>query len=665
MAATIAPAETQQHIVEQIVAIEEQPSVTTAASEERVEESVAPLPTSTAIAIPAPILGKGFDLKRASISSVDSDISLSYDATPFYPRSLQQQQQQQQHMSSSANNSSGSGTDDGGHRHHSAATTNNAAVVNNTDSSDSAYEGGRPCGMSGDESAPFVAPDDETTKRILDQVEFYFSDANIVKDAFLLKHVRRNKEGYVSLKLISSFKRVKHLAKDWRAVAFAISKSDKLEVNESGTKLRRKEPLPAYDQTTPSRTVVAINLAEEKPVTIESVAELFRGCGEIALIRVLRPGNPIPSDVRHFVNKHPEMGGNVSALIEFVRTESAHNAITKDWSAEKAKDGQSMCVLELNAPASKKKAAAAAKKSPMNRLFDSEYSSSCQSGSESEDVRQQKMRMQRKVSANTLMRSDSSWNQRKWSRDSGTDSSGSGMYSSRRGEPYVPPSQQLQQQQQHHHAQPGDYGGGGGHRRMSSGWDSSSESYYSGRSRSSSGVSIPETFGMRRFSLANRPEPYQPQQQQQQQQQCCCCGHNQPPLPLPPPQHHQQQQHQQSMAIRRHSSQENHHYDMRRCSSSSSGSGSDMMMIRKDSTSDFCCGPQRDGFYNWSRKSSSSSIGDGRRLSVDSDSSGSRGRRPSLGLVTPDNVVRMPKGPDGCGSRGFQREPLMDSTLYE
>lgn len=638
MAATTATAETQQ-IVEHVAEEQTQQSIETV-EQQFTEDSVAPLPASktASVTAPVPIVGKAFDLKRASISSVDSDISLSYDAAPFYPRSLNQKGGM-----SSANNSSGSGTDDGV-RHHSATT----GAINVTDSSDSAYEGGQL--KSGDESAPFVAPDEETTKRILDQVEFYFSDTNIVKDAFLLKHVRRNKEGYVSLKLISSFKRVKHLAKDWRAVAHAISTSEKLELNESGTKLRRKEALPAYDQTTPSRTVVAINLAEEKPVTIETVAELFRGCGEIALIRVLRPGNPIPSDVRHFVNKHPEMGSNVSALVEFVRTESAHNALSKDWTAEKAKDGQSMCVLELNAPASKKKATAAAKKSPMNRLFDSEYSSSCQSGSEAEDVRQQKMRMQRKVSASTLMRSDSSWNQRRWSRDS--DSTGS-SYSRR--DSYIPP---MQQQQQHNMQQ--SAGGGGdymGHRRMSSGWDSSSESYYSGRSRSSSGVSIPETFGMRRYSLANsRPEPHQ---QPQQQQPCCCCGHGQPP----------QQMQQQSVAMRRHSSQENHHqYDMRRCSSSSSGSD---MMMRKDSTSDFCCGPQpRDnGFHNnWSRKSSSSSMGEGgpgRRLSVDSDSSGGRGRRPSLGLVTPDNVVRMPKGPDGCGNRGFQREPLVDSTLYE
>jgi len=98
------------------------------------------------------------------------------------------------------------------------------------------------------EETPFEEPDDDLCEKITQQVEFYFSDANITKDKFLLKHVKRNKEGFVSLKLISSFKRVKHLTKDWRQVAFAIKKcSDRLEVNELETKVRRLEDLPAYD----------------------------------------------------------------------------------------------------------------------------------------------------------------------------------------------------------------------------------------------------------------------------------------------------------------------------------------------------------------------------------------------------------------------------------
>ena len=85
-------------------------------------------------------------------------------------------------------------------------------------------------------------PSDDLCESIVQQVEFYFSDANITKDKFLLKHVKRNKEGFVSLKLISSFKRVKHLTKDWRQVAVAIEKkSKKLEVNDLKTKVRKCE----------------------------------------------------------------------------------------------------------------------------------------------------------------------------------------------------------------------------------------------------------------------------------------------------------------------------------------------------------------------------------------------------------------------------------------
>lgn len=230
-----------------------------------------------------------------------------------------------------------------------------------------------------EEETPFEPPDEELANRIMNQVEFYFSDENITRDAFLLKHVKRNKEGYVSLKLISSFKRVKHLAKDWRVVAYALQKSTKLEVNEAQTKLRRVDPLPLLDQTTPSRTVVAINLPMEKP-TIENVVEMFREYGEISLIRILRPGNPLPAEIRSFANKHPEIMDSVSALIEFERTESAKAAIE-----QLGTDGQGgMQVIELNAPVGDKKKRTQSKKTAVSKLMEGELSSSCQSSSEAE-----------------------------------------------------------------------------------------------------------------------------------------------------------------------------------------------------------------------------------------------------------------------------------------
>lgn len=318
---------------------------------------------------------------------------------------------------------------------------------------------------------PFVAPDEELSKRIVDQVEFYFSDVNITKDAFLLKHVKRNKEGYVSLKLISSFKRVKHIARDWRVVAYALRQSTKLEINEAGTKLRRMDPLPAYDQTTPSRTVVAINLPHDKP-TIESVAELFRPCGDIALVRILRPGNPIPADVRSFVTKHPEMHGVVSALVEFVRTESALAAASKrDWDWRYAAgDLSGMRVLELNAPAAppaptKKRNA---KKNILGKVAADHDYSSCQSDN----------LQQRRGSSPLDTIHSKHWLQRRYSRDSGCEDGYGYHRAPSSGSLYGSGSEYSRSRS--NSSASFDMTANMNTRRMSAGWDSGSESCCSG-----------------------------------------------------------------------------------------------------------------------------------------------------------------------------------------
>lgn len=183
---------------------------------------------------------------------------------------------------------------------------------------------------SSDEELPIEIPDDDFCEKIAEQVEYYFSDDSLLRDAFLLKHVRRNKEGFVSLKLVSSFKRVRALTKDWRVVGIAIKrKSKKIELNDVETKIRRVDALPLYDETMPSRTVVATNLPYEK-LTIEKVSDIFSKCGEIALVRILRPNAPIPADVRQFVNKHPELQQNECALVEFTESHAARRAQNMD-----------------------------------------------------------------------------------------------------------------------------------------------------------------------------------------------------------------------------------------------------------------------------------------------------------------------------------------------
>ncbi|XP_063974045.1 la-related protein 6 [Diachasmimorpha longicaudata] len=315
---------------------------------------------------------------RDSISSVDSDLSLSFD---------RRGSKGEEADLSDCN----SGTDDNERLSNSQTQCDNSHNNIKVTSEVSRPEEHEASQVPEDPQQEIITVSDDLAEKIASQVEFYFSDENIVKDAFLLKHVKRNKEGYVSLKLISSFKRVKHLSRDWRVVGASLrAKSTKLQVNEQGTKLRRLDPLPQYDQTLPSRTVVAARLPVDK-ITIESVAELFGQCGEIALIRILKPGHPVPAEIRQAIAKKSEVGiDEECAVIEFTDSAAARAAVGLSLGEAK------MFELQTSASEKKRKQAlvakegqgAAVKKSAGNRIAAARQnaynSSSCPSGSDEE-----------------------------------------------------------------------------------------------------------------------------------------------------------------------------------------------------------------------------------------------------------------------------------------
>ncbi|KAL2318216.1 hypothetical protein Fmac_032092 [Flemingia macrophylla] len=97
--------------------------------------------------------------------------------------------------------------------------------------------------------------DDETAKRVVRQVEFYFSDSNLPRDNFLKKTVSESEDGMVSLALICSFNRMrKHLnlgddksaevtEETVKAVAQTLRNSTLLRVSEDGSKVGRATEL--------------------------------------------------------------------------------------------------------------------------------------------------------------------------------------------------------------------------------------------------------------------------------------------------------------------------------------------------------------------------------------------------------------------------------------
>src|SRR4051794_1960828 len=83
-----------------------------------------------------------------------------------------------------------------------------------------------------------------TEEKVLKQFEFYFSDSNLPNDKFLRSQVANNLEGFVSIDLLASFKRIQDLTKDIKVVISALSKSKMLEVDQEGKNVRRITPLP-------------------------------------------------------------------------------------------------------------------------------------------------------------------------------------------------------------------------------------------------------------------------------------------------------------------------------------------------------------------------------------------------------------------------------------
>ncbi|XP_053115318.1 la-related protein 6-like [Hemicordylus capensis] len=219
------------------------------------------------------------------------------------------------------------------------------------------------------ESSNCSMPDSQLVKRIVLQVEFYLSDENLSKDAFLLKHVQKNKMGFVSIKLLTSFKKVKYLTRDWRVTLYALQFSELLEVNEEGTKVRRKKPIPEYlVNIPPSKMLLAWNvLPQEQTVPasllfqatfLDKITKLFSPFGDIVSIRILRPGKKLPSDVKKYSSRYPELLTKCCALVEYESLENARKAFEELGHSQVSSLGQAVKVVSLSGRGSKKKSTA-------------------------------------------------------------------------------------------------------------------------------------------------------------------------------------------------------------------------------------------------------------------------------------------------------------------
>lgn len=228
--------------------------------------------------------------------------------------------------------------------------------------------------------------DNELSQKIITQVEYYFSDDNLVKDTFLMQRINRDKRGCVDLKLIASFKKMKKLTQDINVIATALHNSKKLEVNKAGTMVRRVAPLPVTkEEAAALKTVVAVNFNETG-----NLSEQFGSCGTVSRVRIVSKNDTVPSDVRKHLRRSLDDSGRAVipiALIEYDDDKSAQTACDSLTDSSDWRHGLHVSMLV---------ARPSEKKSSSNKLSPTKETSNAKSRSENAEGEMQSLRNKKK-----------------------------------------------------------------------------------------------------------------------------------------------------------------------------------------------------------------------------------------------------------------------------
>ncbi|XP_047059794.1 la-related protein 6A-like isoform X2 [Lolium rigidum] len=172
---------------------------------------------------------------------------------------------------------------------------------------------------------PSVVLTDELRDKIVKQVEYYFSDENLPTDEFMLKFVKKNKDGFVPVGVIASFRKMKKLVQDQSIIEAALRTSSKLVVSSNGKRVRRLHPLPCSElKDVKKRTVLVENLP--LGFSMENIQEKFGTVGKIMKITINDPhavGESAGSKKPDFM-----LSNKVHAIVEYEAVEAAEKAVS-------------------------------------------------------------------------------------------------------------------------------------------------------------------------------------------------------------------------------------------------------------------------------------------------------------------------------------------------
>ncbi|KAL6546395.1 hypothetical protein OROMI_022116 [Orobanche minor] len=199
------------------------------------------------------------------------------------------------------------------------------------------------------DQAQSSAHSEELRRKIIKQVEYYFSDENLPTDNFMLNYVTTNVEGFGTSRkklfigrpsagifpigVIASFSKMKKLTRDKSLIVAALKESSFLVVSSNGKKVKRLHPLPLAEVKDPMVcTVLVENLPEDH--SVENLRRVFGEAGNIKNITIRDPHDA--RDPKRCTVAEKLIIGKLHALVEYDTVEAAEKAVStlnneQDW----------------------------------------------------------------------------------------------------------------------------------------------------------------------------------------------------------------------------------------------------------------------------------------------------------------------------------------------
>ncbi|BAF24310.1 la-related protein 6B [Oryza sativa Japonica Group] len=182
---------------------------------------------------------------------------------------------------------------------------------------------------------------EDVARRVVKQVEFYFSDVNLATTEHLMKFMIRDPEGFVPMSVVASFRKIRELVSERSALAAVLRTSAELVVSDDGKRVRRRVLFTEADaEEVQSRIVVAENLREEH--RYPNLMKIFSAFGSVKSIRTCYPQGGIDgagTSTGKASKIEMLFANKVHAFVEYETVEDAEKAVSEFSSGRSWRDG--------------------------------------------------------------------------------------------------------------------------------------------------------------------------------------------------------------------------------------------------------------------------------------------------------------------------------------